>query len=234
MARVVKEAEVRREELLELALGLFMATGYERTSVESITREAGVAKGTFYHYFESKQDLLEQLAQSWADALFVHLETSLAEFEGDAIARLRALSQLASAWKLERKDASVAFGRMLYAQGNLALRHELFSAWFERTLPLVTTILVEGVDEGAFNVADARASAGIIISIWYDWGDRVAQRLYLPGADQAAIALVARELEAGYRAQERILGVAEGALDPGIDVEHALRGLIGSESSGRV
>lgn len=232
MARVVKEAVVRREELLELALGLFITDGFERTSVERITREAGLAKGTFYHYFASKQDLLEQLAQSWADALFAHLETSLAQFEGDALTRLRALSQLSSAWKLERKDESVAFGRMLYADGNLALRHELFSAWFERTLPLVTAILIEGVSDGTFDVVDPKASAGIVISIWYDWGDRVAQRLYVQGADLPDVALVAREVAAGYRAQERILGVAKGALDPGIDVEGALRGIIGNDLVG--
>ncbi len=233
MARVVKEAGVRREELLELALELFMTSGYERTSVEQITRKADVAKGTFYHYFESKQELLHQLARGYADALFAHLETELAAFEGDAIARLRALSRLASAWKLERRDESVAFGRMLYADENLALRHELFSAWFERTLPLVEAILVRGSGEGTFVVDDPMATAGVIISLWYDWGDRVARRLYRAGADRTTIALVARELQASYRAQERVLGVSRGALDPGIDIEGLLQELIGSEPSGR-
>jgi AcrR family transcriptional regulator len=234
MARVVKEAEVRREELLELALRLFMELGFERTSVERITTEAGVAKGTFYHYFTSKQDLLEQLSRSWAETLFTYLETQLAAYPGDALARLRAFSQLASAWKMERKDASVAFGRMLCAEGNLALRHELFSAWFERTLPLVETILADGVAEGRFAIDDARATAGIVISLWYDWGDRVANRLYRPDVDEAAIALAARELAAGYRAQERILGVAPGSLDPKIDVEAALRQVIDVAPSERM
>jgi AcrR family transcriptional regulator len=232
VVRVVKDAEVRREELLELALRLFMALGYERTSVEQITREAGVAKGTFYHYFESKQDLLQQLTRSYADALFAHLEATLAGYDGDAAARLRALSQLSSAWKLERKDEQVAFGRALYAEGNLALRHELFSAWFERTRPLVEAILSQGVDEGTFDVADTQATAGIVISIWYDWGDRVAARLYEPDADATTIALVARELQASYRAQERVLGVTQGSLDPGVDVEGVLEELVGPTLSG--
>jgi AcrR family transcriptional regulator len=229
--RIVKDADVRREELLDTALALFLEHGYERTSVEQITTAVGVAKGTFYHYFDSKQDLLEQLALTYADDLFAHLENALARYEGGALARLRALSQLASAWKLERKDEQVAFGRALYAQGNLALRHELFSAWFDRTRPLVHSILVQGVDEGAFDVADAEATAGVVISMWYDWGDRVAGRLYEPDADANSIALVARELQAGYRAQERVLGVAEGSLDPGIDVEEVLGELMGSISS---
>ena len=212
MARVVKVAEVRREELLALALRLFMTVGFERTSVEQITREAGVAKGTFYHYFASKQDLLAQLVDSYADQLFTHVEQALAAIEGDAVARLKAFSRLSTSFKLEHRDESVAFGRMLYADENLMLRHKLYSAWFERTRPLFGAILEQGIAEGSFSVADSGATAGVVLSIWYDWGDRLAERVYLPGFDAAASGAVAADLRAGQRAQERILGLAPGTL----------------------
>ena len=228
MARVVKVAEVRREELLELALGLFMTVGYERTSVEQITRAANVAKGTFYHYFSSKQDLLEQLVESYADALFSHVELQLAAIEGDAVERLKAFSRLSTSFKLEHRDESAAFGRMLYADENLALRHKLFSAWFERTRPLLTAILEQGIVEGTFAIADVRATAGVVLSIWYDWGDRLAERVYLPGFSPSAAKKVADDLRAGQCAQERILGLAEGtlALDGDADIESLLLGLV--------
>ena len=227
MARVVKEAEVRREELLELALGLFMTVGYERTSVEQITRNAGVAKGTFYHYFASKQDLLVQLVESYADSLFTHVEQELAATEGDALARLRAFSRLSTSFKLEHRDESVAFGRMLYADGNLELRHKLYSAWFERTRPLFSTILEQGISEGTFEISDADSTAGVVLSIWYDWGDRLAERVYLPGFDEQAASVVAADLRAGQKAQERILGLPEGSLilHNDADIESLLLGL---------
>ena len=227
MVRVVKEAEVRREELLELALRLFMTVGYERASVEQITREAGVAKGTFYHYFASKQDLLEQLVASYADRLFAHVEARLGGFEGDAIERLRAFSQLAVAWKLQHRDESAAFGRMLYADENIALRHKLHSAWMERTRPLLTSIIERGLADGSFACADAVSTAGVILSIWYDWGDRLAERVYLPGFGGREAKAVAADIKAGQLAQERILGLPEGALAPPveIDVESLLLGM---------
>ena len=225
MSRVVKEAEVRREELLELSLDLFMSVGYERTSVERITRQADVAKGTFYHYFTSKQDLLEQLVDSYAEQLFVHLESQLAQVHGDALVRLRSFSQLATSWKLERADESAAFGRMLYAPENLILRHNLFSAWLERTRPLLTAIIAQGVAERIFTVADPDATAGVILSLWYDWGDRVAENLFASGFRVEDARAVAIELQAGTRAQERILGVAEGSLEPSVDIEAHLVGL---------
>ncbi len=44
--------------IIQAALELFTQKGFEKTSVESITRKAGVAKGTFYNFFEKKEDVL--------------------------------------------------------------------------------------------------------------------------------------------------------------------------------
>jgi AcrR family transcriptional regulator len=47
-----------RERVLNAAVELFAANGYDGTSVAQVTSRAGVAKGGFYHHFASKQDLL--------------------------------------------------------------------------------------------------------------------------------------------------------------------------------
>jgi AcrR family transcriptional regulator len=51
-----------RQGLLEAALALFHEKGYEATTVEDITQETDVAKGTFFNYFPSKEALLNELA----------------------------------------------------------------------------------------------------------------------------------------------------------------------------
>ena len=55
MTRIVKAPDVRRSELIACAQRLFYSMGYENTSVSDIVNEVGVAKGTFYYYFKSKQ-----------------------------------------------------------------------------------------------------------------------------------------------------------------------------------
>lgn len=50
-----------RARLVEAGLACFSEEGYERTTVEQITRRAGVAKGTFFNYFRSKGELLLQV-----------------------------------------------------------------------------------------------------------------------------------------------------------------------------
>ena len=58
MARIVKEPEERKNELIDIAEQLFIAHGYEQTAISDIVREANVSQGAFYYYFESKEDVL--------------------------------------------------------------------------------------------------------------------------------------------------------------------------------
>lgn len=53
-----------RQRLLENAQKLLLKQGYASLSVEDITRETGIAKGTFYNYFARKEDLLDELMRS--------------------------------------------------------------------------------------------------------------------------------------------------------------------------
>ncbi|MCG7586295.1 TetR/AcrR family transcriptional regulator, partial [Photobacterium sp. OFAV2-7] len=61
MARVVKAADERRSEFITAAQTLFYSKGYESTSVNDLINAVGVSKGAFYHYFDSKQAVLEAL-----------------------------------------------------------------------------------------------------------------------------------------------------------------------------
>lgn len=49
--RIVKDGGERRKELLDTARRLFISKGYEKTSINDILKEVGIAKGTFYYYF---------------------------------------------------------------------------------------------------------------------------------------------------------------------------------------
>src|SRR5512139_475433 len=65
MARSVKEETyaVKRNEILDAAQRLVYAKGYEQMSIQDILNELKISKGAFYHYFDSKGDLLEALIE---------------------------------------------------------------------------------------------------------------------------------------------------------------------------
>lgn len=59
-------AEVRTDDLMTAAAALFIARGIEATTIDDIVRRAGVAKGTFYHYFATKTDIVLALRERFS------------------------------------------------------------------------------------------------------------------------------------------------------------------------
>lgn len=107
-----KQKELVRSALIEAGMSLFESQGLEETTIDQITQTAGVGKGTFYNYFETKEDLLIA-----GMALMHERETSLAELDVLAPATLweklellidwsatwiKAHPKLALTWSLER------------------------------------------------------------------------------------------------------------------------------------
>ncbi|WP_163853451.1 TetR/AcrR family transcriptional regulator [Paenibacillus elgii] len=69
MKRIVKDPITRRQEILTVAGELFRHHGYAGTTVEAIIQKVGVAKGTFYYYFKSKEQILDALVHELVDRL---------------------------------------------------------------------------------------------------------------------------------------------------------------------
>lgn len=72
-----KPAEVRLDELMTAAEKLFLAKGVEATTINEIVAEAQVAKGTFYHYFSSKNDMLEALGGRYTAQFLARLQEAV-------------------------------------------------------------------------------------------------------------------------------------------------------------
>ena len=92
MARIVKEYDERKAEIIETAERLFLKNGYEETSVEMIIKEIGIAKGTFYHYFKAKEELLDVLVDQLIDEVTGMVRKLTEEKEGNALERMFGLS----------------------------------------------------------------------------------------------------------------------------------------------
>jgi AcrR family transcriptional regulator len=87
-----REVEARRKSILESARQLFEIHGFEATSVDRIAEHAELSKGTVYHYFPSKQDMLGALQLERLDALLERM-TEATVGQDDPTERLRALGR---------------------------------------------------------------------------------------------------------------------------------------------
>ena len=121
MARVTKDPDERRSELIACAQRLFYAKGYESTSVSDIVDEVGVAKGTFYYYFGSKLAILEALVDELVEQSVALLHEIVADETLPVLEKWAQAFQAVGTWKAERKDEMLAILHVMQMDENLLL-----------------------------------------------------------------------------------------------------------------
>jgi len=211
--RVQKEHETRRNELLDIAQGLFVQSGYEATPVSAILDAAGVAKGTFYHYFKSKEDLLDALVERMIARIIASMHAA-AGMEGlDAAEKLKEYFRASSQWKAKNREALMALVKPLYSNENLLLRHKMNRRTLELAVPDLTAILEQGVREGTFNTKDPREAAETILGLGFAFRETNAELvLSLVDHPESWDTLLAKM--AFYQdAVERLIGAPAGSLE---------------------
>ena len=162
MGRIVKSPDVRRTELVEAAEQLFIEKGFEETSVSDIVKKVHVAQGTFYYYFRSKDDVLDEIVDRIMDDIVDIMDVVMNNDELNAVQKIFRLFSLSRAHRKkfngrERLVDLVHDEKHELMHLKLAKKNTpLFEGFFER-------IIRQGVDEGIFNTAyPAEASIAIV------------------------------------------------------------------------
>lgn len=151
MTRIVKEYQERKLEFLEATKSFLFTIGYEKMSVAMLTQKIGVAKGTFYHYFSSKEDLLSQ----WVlHEMMINIQqhNDIAKDPGlGAIEKLNKIFAQGREYKLINIDMMVSLLKVLYDDNNLRLRAEMLKQSRKVSAPMLSLIIKQGIDEGVFH-----------------------------------------------------------------------------------
>ncbi len=146
-ARVLRwerRPEERPNELLEAALRIFAERGYSNTRLEDIAAAVGVTKGTIYHYFETKEDLLRQAIDHYHERVFLPLEKELSVRKASASATIRLFLRRAFG-NLDPARQSVL---TLLVQGVAREVPHVYQRWLETGPARGWQILAELIDEG--------------------------------------------------------------------------------------
>jgi Transcriptional regulator len=226
MTRIVKPAEIRREEILDCALRLFSQQGYDATSVNQIIAALGLSKGAFYHHFSAKHDLIEALALRFADDAARMAQPVLDDESLDAFSRLSKFLASMRASKINATFEVRNTFEPLFRPENAALYERVEETLFGVVRPILTRIIAEGVAEQTFDTSNPGLAADIILSLMGSTRRAVTSLYAARNAadfDAAACDLVERYRFLGT-VVDRILGLPEGSIvlsDP-----HAIRVMI--------
>jgi len=149
----------RRAELVDAAARVFMERGYAAATVSDITSRAGSSHGTFYVYFDSKEDIFDAVAQDRVMLAFDSVKECAEQVERPAIERIREILKMnsepeISGWWVEE------FNRLHLTH----LRARLVQKASEMFLPVLSGLLEEAVREGSIEVPVPEATAAFLIA----------------------------------------------------------------------
>jgi AcrR family transcriptional regulator len=148
VARVVKDPKVRRKEIMEAAGKLFMMKGYDETSVNMIVEEAGVAKGTFYHYFKTKEEILGSILEEYFNQFAEGMNALSINENMNAFEKMQYILR----GTLTNNNGPQNLTRHIEDNKNAKL-HKMFEEMFyEKFYPIFLRILKQGIAEKKFNV----------------------------------------------------------------------------------
>lgn len=152
--------ESRRDAYIKAAEALFAEKGFENTSVEDIVRRAGTAKGLFYYYFDSKEELMTALTERILEEIKAHNDQALSEEGMSAMQRLERI--------VSSTDEIRARSRMLAAFFHQERNQALHYAFDEKAraimAPALESIIRQGNAEGVFRADYPKETAQCLLA----------------------------------------------------------------------
>ncbi|PKM86506.1 MAG: TetR/AcrR family transcriptional regulator [Firmicutes bacterium HGW-Firmicutes-12] len=146
--KTVKEGEVRRREILVAARELFVKKGYEQTSVNDILKIVDIAKGTFYYYFTSKEEVLEAIILDIVEEGARRAEKILEDKSIPLVNRIM-MAIMAQAPEFEGSDE---IKEELHKVENAKLEQLYLRAMLKRMTPVLKGPFIEGIDRDIFHM----------------------------------------------------------------------------------
>ncbi|MCH1625466.1 TetR/AcrR family transcriptional regulator [Ferdinandcohnia quinoae] len=146
--RVVKEAEERRNEILDAADELFTQKGFDGTSTKDILEKVGIARGTLYYHFKSKEDIMDALIERHSDSL---LEAARIIATDKSIPLNERMIRTVMALNISGSSSGKEIKEHIHKPQN-ALMHQKIQKVIINSVPrILTNIIREGIEQGQFN-----------------------------------------------------------------------------------
>jgi len=203
---------VRRDAFLDVAQRLVETKGYEVMSVQDVLDALEVSKGAFYHYFDSKQALLEAVVERFADGGMAAIAPILGDPNLPALKKLERVFAGIAGWKAQRKDLVVAITEVWNSDSNAIVREKLRRMTVRLLVPLLAAVVRQGVEEDVFSVVSPDETATVLVSLMLGFQEQAVNLFIARQANTIPFEVVERTIAGFNQAFERILGVPKGSL----------------------
>ena len=201
--RIVKTAEERKNEILDVAEQLFAEKGFDNASTNDIINRIGIARGTLYHHFGSKEEILDAIVERMTHEKIAQASAIIADRGCPLLERL---TKSMLALNVDSEAGTEVLEQMHRPQ-NALLHQKMQERVIGGVVPLVARLVEEGNGTGLFNTKYPTDAAEMIV-------------IYSNIAFDELAGLSPAEMKKKSRAfiyhTERILGAKEGSLSRAI------------------
>lgn len=142
--RIVKEAEERKNEILDVAERLFGTKGFDGTSTTDILNEIGIARGTLYYHFKSKEDILDAMIDRMTGNLVANASEIAAKKDVPVLQRL---TQMMLSLNVNN-DLGHEILEQVHKPQNALMHQKMQERLLTGVNPIVTALIEEGIAQG--------------------------------------------------------------------------------------
>lgn len=142
--RIVKEAEERRNEILDVAERLFGTKGFDHTSTNDILNEVGIARGTLYYHFKSKEDILDAMIGRMTGQIVAAAKAVAGQKEMPVLQRL---TMTLLALNVDN-DLGHEVMEQVHRPQNALMHQKMMDQMLREVNPLITELVNEGIAQG--------------------------------------------------------------------------------------
>ena len=153
-----KESEERKKEILDIAEELFTAKGYDNTSTTEILERVGIARGTIYYHFKSKEEILDALIDRTIQGIVRNVKSALSY---EAPAPQKIISFIAAT----RVDSAIGKEITDHAHKpqNALMHQKILNSLLEALTPIAAGIINNGIKEGSFSTNYPEEAAEMLL-----------------------------------------------------------------------
>ena len=157
--RVVKTAEERKNEILDVAEELFAEKGYDNASTNDIIAKIGIARGTLYHHFGSKEEILDALVDRMTREGIKCAGTIVGDGSRPILERLTGILGSLSV----ESSAGDEIMEQMHKPQNALLHQKMQERLINGVVPLIAQLITEGNKSGIFNTKYPQEAAEMIM-----------------------------------------------------------------------
>jgi AcrR family transcriptional regulator len=202
-----------RNRILKKAQVLFSEKGYENTSVNDIIKSLGVSKGAFYHYFTSKDEVLDAIIMEYSYEMINILYAISYDSSLNALEKYKKMFSETQTRRRENSDKLSFLTNMFLSEENLLFRHRYTEKIIELTKPPFVEILKQGLKEGLFIINNPEETAELIMRFSNIYRTKLAVLMMGLKENPGNLLKIQNIIEFMQDIVERMLGLDSGTLD---------------------